>query len=109
MKRDNRATHFPQGNNLMKPARSRFPQIVSATLLLGLGTACCGTGDGWSAEPATIPLPSLPQNSRLAIWGDSITELTLYPRFVEMYLLACAGRKDVKVCMFGHSGERMAR
>src|SRR6202044_3738886 len=26
--------------------------------------------------------------------------------FVEAYLLACAGRKDVKVCMFGHSGEQ---
>jgi outer membrane protein assembly factor BamB len=49
----------------------------------------------------------LPPNSRMAIWGDSITELTLHPQFVEMYLLALAGRKDVKVCMFGHSGERV--
>ena len=54
-----------------------------------------------------IPLAKLPQNSRLAIWGDSITELTLYPRYVEIYLLACAGRKDIKVCTFGHSGETL--
>ena len=49
----------------------------------------------------------MPRNSRLAIWGDSITEVTLYPRYVEMYLLACAGRKDIKVCTFGHSGETL--
>src|SRR5208282_4932718 len=55
----------------------------------------------------TIPLKDLPQNSRLAIWGDSITEVTLYPRYIEMYLLACAGRKDIKVCTFGHSGETL--
>ena len=58
-----------------------------------------------AADPATIPLPNLPPNARLAIWGDSITEVTLYPRFTEIYLLACAGRKDVTVCTFGHSGE----
>lgn len=59
-----------------------------------------------SAETATIPLKELPQNAHYAIWGDSITEATDYPRFVEIYLLACAGRKDVKVCSFGHSGEQ---
>lgn len=59
------------------------------------------------AQTATIPLKDLPRNSRLAIWGDSITENTLYPRFVEMYLLVCAGRKDIKVCTFGHSGETL--
>jgi hypothetical protein len=57
------------------------------------------------AATETIPLPDLPQNTRYAIWGDSITEATMYPKFVEAYLLACAGRKDLKVCMFGHSGE----
>jgi lysophospholipase L1-like esterase len=57
------------------------------------------------AATATVPLHDLPPNSRFAIWGDSITEVTFYPRFVEMYLLACAGRKDIKVCTFGHSGE----
>ena len=30
----------------------------------------------------------------------------MYPKYVETYLLACAGRKDVTVCTFGHSGER---
>jgi PKD repeat protein len=54
------------------------------------------------AATETIPLKSLPPNTRYAIWGDSITEVTKY---VEIYLAACAGRKDIKVCTFGHSGE----
>jgi len=76
--------------------------LLSAVALAGLGSP----GVLW-AEPDTIPLKELPQNSRLAIWGDSITETTEYPRYVEVYLLACAGRKDIKVCTFGHSGERI--
>ena len=58
------------------------------------------------ATTDSIPLKELPQNSRYAIWGDSITEVTDYPRFIEIYLLACAGRKDIKICTFGHSGEQ---
>ncbi len=81
------------------------------------------TGMGWlaalllcmnlsAAPPAattqTKPLPQLPANSRIAIIGDSITEALTYTRYVEMYLLACAGRADVTVCTFGHSGEVLA-
>ena len=58
----------------------------------------------WAATE-TIPVPGLPKNTRYAIWGDSITEATPYPKYVEMYLLVCAGRKDIQVCTFGHSGE----
>jgi hypothetical protein len=76
-------------------------------LVCVFGIACLGSPPARAAEPDTIPLKELPQNSRLAIWGDSITEVTLYPRYVEVYLLACAGRKDIKVCTFGHSGETL--
>jgi lysophospholipase L1-like esterase len=48
---------------------------------------------------------ALPPNARLAIIGDSITEQKLYTRYMEAYLLACAGRTDVKVFQFGWSGE----
>ncbi len=65
---------------------------------------CCFPANARAATES-IPLHDLPQNSRLAIWGDSITEVTAYPRYVEIYLLACQGRKDIKVCTFGHSGE----
>ena len=58
------------------------------------------------AATASIPLHDLPPNSRYAIWGDSITEFTMYPKYIEIYLLACAGRKDIRVCTFGHSGEQ---
>ena len=57
------------------------------------------------ATTQTIPIAGLPQNTRYAIWGDSITEATPYPKYIEAYLLMCAGRKDIKVCTFGHSGE----
>ncbi|HEU0009306.1 MAG TPA: SGNH/GDSL hydrolase family protein [Verrucomicrobiae bacterium] len=48
----------------------------------------------------------LPGGARLAIIGDSITEQKLYTKFMEAYLLACAGRTDVKVFQFGWSGEK---
>jgi len=47
----------------------------------------------------------LPANSRLAIIGDSITEQKLYSKFIETYLLACAGRPDIACFQFGWSGE----
>jgi lysophospholipase L1-like esterase len=47
----------------------------------------------------------LPQGARLAIVGDSITEQKLYSKYIETYLLACAGRPDVKVFQFGWGGE----
>ena len=53
----------------------------------------------------SIPLSTLPQNTRLMIWGDSVTEIPAwYPRYIEGYLAACAGRQDVKVFTTGHSG-----
>ncbi len=80
----------------------------TALLACTLGLGCLTPLAARAAEPETIPIKELPRNSRLAIWGDSITEVTLYPRYIEIYLLACAGRKDIKVCTFGHSGETLA-
>jgi len=48
----------------------------------------------------------LPANARVAVIGDSITEQKLYSKYIETYLLACTGRKDIKVFQFGWSGER---
>lgn len=53
-------------------------------------------------EPAASQLPS---NARVAIIGDSITEQKLYSKFIETYLLACTGRKDIKCFQFGWGGE----
>ena len=47
----------------------------------------------------------LPPNGRLAIVGDSITEQKMYSKFMETYLVACAGRRDIRVFQFGWSGE----
>jgi lysophospholipase L1-like esterase len=54
------------------------------------------------SKPTTL----LPANARLAIIGDSITEQKLYSKYIETYLLACAGRSDVKCFQYGWSGER---
>lgn len=48
----------------------------------------------------------LPPNARVAVIGDSITEQKLYSKFIETYLLACTGRKDITVFQFGWGGER---
>ena len=47
----------------------------------------------------------LPPNARVAIIGDSITEQKLYSKFIETYLLACTGRKDITCFQFGWGGE----
>ena len=47
----------------------------------------------------------LPENGRLAIVGDSITEQKMYSKFMETYLVACAGRQDIRVFQFGWGGE----
>lgn len=47
----------------------------------------------------------LPPSARLAIIGDSITEQKLYCKYMETYLVACAGRTDIRVFQFGWSGE----
>lgn len=57
------------------------------------------------AEINTILVSPLPQNARLAICGDSITEQMLYTKYVEIYLKACAGRNDISVFQFGWGGE----
>jgi lysophospholipase L1-like esterase len=47
----------------------------------------------------------LPEGARLAVVGDSITEQKHYTRFIEAYLVACAGRPDVRVFQYGWGGE----
>lgn len=55
----------------------------------------------WGAGEA-----QLPPNAKLAIIGDSITEQKLYSKYMETYLVACAGRQDIQVFQFGWGGER---
>lgn len=55
--------------------------------------------------PALPAASLLPPNARVAIIGDSITEQKLYSKYMEAYLLACTGRKDIHVMQFGWSGE----
>lgn len=82
---------------------SQPPTIRPCRLLLAaLLSFAAGT---LSAATATIPLPALPANARLALCGDSITEQMRYTAYVEAYLLACAGRSDVSVFQFGWGGE----
>lgn len=57
------------------------------------------------AAPALFGASQLPPNARVAIIGDSITEQKLYSKYMEAYLLACTGRKDIHVMQFGWSGE----
>jgi lysophospholipase L1-like esterase len=68
---------------------------------LHLTTLLALTAAAFAADEA-----QLPQNARLAIIGDSITEQKLYSKYMETYLLACAGRQDIRVFQFGWSGER---
>ena len=57
------------------------------------------------AAPVLFAASQLPPNARVAIIGDSITEQKLYSKYMEAYLLACTGRKDIHVMQFGWSGE----
>jgi hypothetical protein len=69
----------------------------------------CGFVCAQGQTVQSIPLPSLPQNSKIMIWGDSVTEVpAYYPRYVEGYVLACAGRQDVKFFTTGHSGATLS-
>ncbi len=64
--------------------------------LIGLcALAAMASSADLDAATASIPLHDLPQGTRYAIWGDSIAEVTMYPKFVEAYLLACAGRGNI--------------
>lgn len=72
-------------------------KLPSALLLLALSPL--------TASAALTAAANLPQNGRLAVVGDSITEQKLYSRYIEAYLVACAGRADVRVFQFGWGGE----
>jgi lysophospholipase L1-like esterase len=54
----------------------------------------------------TFAAPIVKDGDRVALAGDSITEQKIYSRYIEAYLLACTGLKDIKVFQFGWSGER---
>ena len=58
------------------------------------------------AADSAAPKSLLIENARVAVIGDSITEQRIYSKFIECYLLACTGRKDITVFQFGWSGER---
>ena len=91
--------------SLLRHSRRRTMEIA---LAIGLGLLTGPLVARGATD--TVPLhgsPALPANSRLVIWGDSITEMTHYPRFVETYLLVCQGRTDMRFWMAGHSGERL--
>lgn len=75
-----------------KLSRLLIPVFASVVTLTALGES--------------KPVALLPVNARLAIIGDSITEQKLYSKFIETYLLASAGRTDIKCFQFGWSGER---
>lgn len=82
---------MPYDSNMKK-----IPSLLALLVSAGLGFA------GEAARPA----PVLIENARVAVIGDSITEQKLYSKFIECYLLACAGRQDVSVFQFGWGGER---
>lgn len=65
--------------------------------------AICGLASAKENKPSLLL-----ENARVAIIGDSITEQKLYSKYIETYLLACTGRKDIKVFQFGWSGETAA-
>lgn len=80
--------------------RSWFTSLVlrsfaAAALVVGFAASHAG-----AAESLVTP------GARVAIVGDSITEQKLYSKYMEAYLLACSGVKDVSVFQYGWSGER---
>ncbi len=73
--------------------------LLSITAFLSVASLTLGQN---VAKPESL----LVENARVAIIGDSITEQRLYSKYIECYLLACTGRKDIAVFQFGWSGER---
>lgn len=65
--------------------------------------AICGLASAKENTPSLLV-----ENARVAIIGDSITEQKLYSKYIETYLLACTGRKDIRCFQFGWSGETAA-
>jgi len=79
--------------------RSWFTSLVlrsfAAALVVGFAVSQVD-----AAESLVTP------GARVAIVGDSITEQKMYSKYMEAYLLACSGVKDVSVFQYGWSGER---
>lgn len=63
---------------------------------------------GFSPFASAAAPSQLPPDAKVAIIGDSITEQKLYSKYIETYLLACLGRKDISCFQFGWSGETAA-
>lgn len=74
---------------------------VKPALLALLTFATAALRAATPANAATL----LPEGARLAVVGDSITEQKHYSRYIEAYLVACAGRPDVRVFQYGWGGE----
>jgi len=58
-------------------------------------------GSAWAAIAGEVLQPG----DRLAICGDSITAGSLYPRYIEAYLLACGKVPRIAVAVSGQGGE----
>jgi len=58
------------------------------------------------AAPARSEQAPFLSAARVAVIGDSITEQKLYSKYVECWLLASSGIRDVQVMQFGWSGEK---
>ena len=86
------------GRSLTNPCGSMLKSFWGLAGIAFIATVC---GAETLAENAAL----LPKDAHLAIAGDSITEHKLYSKFIETYLLACAGRNDVHVMQFGLGGE----
>ncbi len=82
----------------------RLRPILLSGFLAAITLALPAFGDTRTKPTATSVI--LPPDTRLAVVGDSITEQKVYSKFIEAYLLASAGRTDIKVFQFGWSGER---
>ncbi len=50
--------------------------------------------------------PMVNDGDQVAIIGDSITEQKMYTNFMECYILACSGLKNVSTMQFGWGGEQ---
>jgi lysophospholipase L1-like esterase len=77
--------------------------MKTKTVILSILAATSLPITAQEAKPAGV---TLPVNARVAIVGDSITEQKLYSKYMECYLLACTGRKDITCFQYGWSGER---
>lgn len=75
--------------------RNLIVHSCAAALVVGFATSRVDAG-----ESLVTP------GARVAIVGDSITEQKIYSKYMEAYLLACSGVKDVSVFQYGWSGER---